>query len=125
MKRVSPILIMLLLLGSCIPIGIVSASGESSTISTFTGGFASKSVTLQGGVTNSNSTIEIPRNVTFNAASFDIEVDQSDASPGQVWIDVNEDGVFEWEFTGTGYGNIGHQNQFYDGNDWASFTSNA
>ena len=125
MKRVPPILIMLLLLGSCIPIGIVSASGESSTISTFTGGFASKSVTLQGGVTNNNSTIEIPRNVTFNAASFDIEIDQSDASPGQVWIDVNEDGVFEWEFTGTGYGNIGHQNQFWDGNDWASFTSNA
>ena len=125
MKRVSPILIMLLLLGSCIPIGIVSASGESSTISSFTGGFASKSVTLQGGVTNNSSTIEIPRNVTFNAASFDVEIDQSDASPGQVWIDVNEDGVFEWEFTGTGYGNIGHQNQFYDGNDWASFTSNA
>ena len=47
-----------------------------------------------------------------------MSVDSTESSPGQVWIDINEDGVFEWEFTGIGYGDIGHQNQFYDGNEW-------
>ena len=125
MRRVSPILIMLLLLGSYIPISLVSASGESTTISTFNGGVAVIDVDLQGGLTDNSSSIDIPRNVTFNSASFDIEVDYSQASPGQVWVDVNEDGVFEWEFTDTGYGNIGHQNQFYNGQDWALVGSNA
>ena len=125
MRRVSPILIMFLLLGSCIPISLVSASGESTTISTFNGGVAVIDVNLQGGLTNTSSSIDVPRNVTFNSASFDVEVDYSQASPGQVWVDINEDGVFEWEFTDTGYGNIGHQNQFYNGQDWALLGSNA
>jgi len=125
MRRVSPILIMLLLLGSCIPISLVSASDESTTISTFNGGVAVIDVNLQGGLTNNSSSIDVPRNVTFNSASFDIEVDYSQVSPGKVWVDVNEDGVFEWEFTDTGYGNIGHQNQFYNGQDWALVGSNA
>jgi len=98
--------------------GLVLASGEPSTINTFTGGFATVDVTLQGGATNNATTIDVPRNVTFTTVSFDVNVDASDQSPGQVWIDIDEDGAFEWEFTGTGYGNIGHQNQFYDGNDW-------
>lgn len=118
MKRVSAVLISLFLLISCIPIGMVSASGESSSITSFTGGFATVNVDLQGGVTNNNTTVEVPRNVTFSTVSFDLEVESSETSPGQVWIDIDEDGTFEWEFTGLGYGNIGHQNQFYDGNDW-------
>jgi hypothetical protein len=119
MRRVSPILIMLLLLGSCIPISLVSASEESTTISTFNGGVAVIDVVLQGDLTNNSSAIVVPRNVTFTTASFDVEVDSNQDSPGQVWIDINEDGIFEWEFTGTGYGNIGHQNQFSNGQDWA------
>ena len=118
MRRISPVLIMLLLLGSCFPINFTSASGESTTISTFVGGFASVDVELQGGVTNNSTTIEVPRNVTFSTASFDLEVDHTQTSPGQVWIDLNQDGIFEWEFTETGYGNIGRQNQFFDGSDW-------
>ena len=118
MQRASPVLIMLLLIGSCVPMGFVVASGESSTINTFTGGFATVDVTLQGGVMNNATTVDVPRNVTFTTVSFDVDVDSTDQSPGQVWIDIDEDGIFEWEYTGTGYGNIGHQNQFYDGNDW-------
>ena len=109
---------MLLLLGSCFPINFSSASGESTTISTFVGGYASVDVELQGGVTNNSTTIDVPRNVTFNTVTFDVEVDQSQDSPGQVWIDFDEDGVFEWEFAGVGYGDIGRQNQFYDGSEW-------
>ena len=118
MRRVSPVLIILLLLGACIPMSLVSASGESSTINTFTGGFATVQLDLQGGDTNTSATIEVPRNVTFNSVSFDVEVDQTDVSPGQVWVDIDQDGTFEWEFTGTGYGDIGHQNEFYDGSEW-------
>lgn len=118
MRRYSPVLVMLLLVGSCIPIGLVTASGESTTINTFSGGLATVDVALQGGVTNSSASIDAPRNVTFTTASFEIGVDESYTSPGQVWIDFDEDGVFEWEFASPGYGDIGHQNQFYDGNDW-------
>ena len=124
MRRVSPVLIMLLLIGSCIPIGIVSVSAESTTISTFNGGVAAIDVNLQGGIANNTATIDVPRNVTFNTASFDLEIDSSQVSPGKVWIDINEDGVFEWEFTSAGYGDIGYQNQFYNGQDWAVVTSN-
>ena len=91
------ILIILLLLGACIPMSLVSASGESSTINTFTGGFATVQLDLQGGATNTSATIEVPRNVTFNSVSFDVEVDQTDVSPGQVWVDIDQDGTFEWE----------------------------
>ena len=118
MRRLSPVLVMLLLIGSCIPIGLVTASGESTTINTFSGGVATVDVTLQGGVTNTSASLDVPRNVTFTTAGFQISVDEGETSPGQVWIDIDEDGTFEWEFTGTGYGDIGHQNHFYDGNDW-------
>ena len=109
MKRLSPILLTVLLLVSCFPINYASASGESTTISSFTGGFASVEVDLQGGMTDSSATIEVPRNVTFQTSFLNLDVDHGEDSPGQVWIDLNEDGIFEWDFSGTGYGNIGHQ----------------
>ena len=125
MRQISPVLVMLLLVGSCVPIGLVSASGESTTINTFSGGLATVDVVLQGGVTNNSAAIEVPRNVTFTNAGFQVSVDASDTSPGQVWIDFDEDGTYEWEFTSTGYGDIGHQNHFYDGNDWYVSSVNA
>ena len=125
MRRFPPVLVMLLLIGSCVPIGLVTASGESTTINSFSGGFATVDVTLQGGVTNSSATIEVPRNVTFTNAGFQVSVEESEDSPGQVWIDLDEDGTFEWEFAATGYGDIGHQNHFYDGNDWYVSNVNA
>ena len=103
MRRLSPVLVMLLLIGSCIPIGLVTASGESTTINTFSGGVATVDVTLQGGVANTSASLDVPRNVTFTTAGFQISVDEGETSPGQVWIDIDEDGTFEWEFTGTGY----------------------
>ena len=118
MKRNSALLMILLMLTSCIPLSIVSASGESLSFNTFTGGYATVDVNLQGGVTNSSTSVEVPRNVTFVTSGFEVVVDSSDTSPGKVWVDVGEDGIFEWEFTGLGYGDIGHQNEFYDGNNW-------
>ena len=113
-RRLPTLLVMLILLTSTLPIMSINASANSTTISTFTGGFATVNVELQGGVSNSTTTIDVPRNVTFTSASLDIEIDASDASPGQVWLDLEEDGVNEWQFSGTGYGDLGHQSVFYD-----------
>ena len=118
MKRAPPILIVFLLVLSTIPLGHVSASGEATSFNTFSGGFATVDVTLQGDSINNTTTIDVPRNVTFTTSTFEVSIDSTEESPGQVWIDVNEDGIFEWEFTSTGYGDIGHQNQFYNGNEW-------
>ena len=118
MKRNSALLMVLLMLTSCVPLTYVSASGESLSFNNFNGGYATVDVHLQGNVTNSTASIEVPRNVTFTTSGFEVVIDSDDQSPGEVWVDVGEDGVFEWEFTGTGYGDIGHQNEFYDGNNW-------
>ena len=106
------------MLTSCVPQSFVSASGESLSFNTFTGGYATIDVNLQGSITNNSTSIEVPRNVTFTASGFEVVIDSDDQSPGEVWVDVGEDGIFEWEFTGTGYGDIGQQNEFYDGNTW-------
>ena len=116
MKRLSPFLLTILLLVSCFPMNYVSASGETTTISSFTGGFASVEIDLQGGAANASASIEVPRNVTFQSSFFNLNVDHSDQSPGQVWVDIDQDGTYEWDFSSTGYGNIGHQNEFSDGN---------
>ncbi len=120
MKRTFPLLVMVLLLVSIMPLSMVSANGQSTTITTFSGGFATVDLTLNGGAIDNSTTIDIPRNVTFVTASFEVDVDGSDDSPGQVWLDMDEDGDFEWAFTGTGYGDIGNQGQFYNGDDWAN-----
>ena len=118
MNRTSPFLISLILIFSCFPVVFVSANAESTTISTFSGGFATVDVDLDGGIMDNSSSIDVPRNVTFTQVSFDLEIDSSDQSPGSVWVDIDEDGTFEWDFSGTGYGDLGHQNDFYNGNDW-------
>ena len=118
MKRNSALLMILLMMTSCVPLTFVSASGESLSFNNFNGGYATVDVNLQGNITNNSASIEVPRNVTFTTSGFEILVDSDDQSPGEVWVDVGEDGIFEWEFTGTGYGDIGQQNEFYDGNNW-------
>ena len=71
-RRLPTLLVMLILLTSTLPIMSINASANSTTISTFTGGFATVNVELQGGVSNSTTTIDVPRNVTFTSASLDI-----------------------------------------------------
>ena len=62
MKRNSTLLVILLMLTSCVPLTFVSASGESLSFNTFTGGYATVEVDLQGGVVNNSASIEVPRN---------------------------------------------------------------
>ena len=125
MKRISPFLVALIFLTSIVPLNTVVATGTSTTISTFSGGFATVDVLLSGGAGNNSTSFDVPRNVTFESANFEVEVDAFDTSPGQVWLDLNRDGDYEWDFSSTGYGNIGAQNTFYDGSQSATIaTSN-
>ena len=103
---------------------LVSADGTTGSVNVFAGGFSNVEVNLQGSTTNNTSAIEIPRNVTFNSASFLIEADASETSPGSVWLDIDQDGSNEWAFTGTGYGNFAHQNTFNDSSTYKVIPSN-
>ncbi|HIF90818.1 MAG TPA: hypothetical protein EYQ58_04695, partial [Candidatus Poseidoniales archaeon] len=103
---------------------LVSANGTTGSVNVFAGGFSNVEVNLQGSTTNNTSAIEIPRNVTFNSASFLIEADASETSPGSVWLDIDQDGSNEWAFTGTGYGNFAHQNTFNDSSTYKVLPSN-
>ncbi len=98
------------------PITVFPVSGESTTHATFSGGFATVDINLQGYTTNSSAVLDLPRNVTVTSSTVQISYDADDKSPGAVWVDVNQDGVLEWEYDGVGYGDLGEQTEFYDGN---------
>lgn len=91
----------------------VSATGGS--INNFSGGFSEKPISLSGGSASMNIGVDSPRNVTFTQATFDIMYDSQDNSPGEVWLDVNEDGLREWSWNGTGMGDLGDQQVFTTG----------
>ena len=103
---------------------LVSANGHTGSLNTFAGGFANVDVTLQGSVIDNTSVIEIPRNVTFDSASFFIKADAAETSPGSVWLDIDQDGSNEWAFTGAGYGNFAHQNTFNDSSTYKVIPTN-
>lgn len=92
-----------------------SANGQAGSVYLFSNGSASITVPLVANQTDTNFSFEVPRNVTFESAQFNINVDHNDVSPGQVALDVNEDGIKEWAFEGVGFGDIGHQNTFFNG----------
>ena len=93
---------------------LVSANGHTGSLNTFAGGFSNIDVTLQGSAIDNSSAIDIPRNVTFDSASFFIKAEAAETSPGSLWLDIDQDGSNEWAFTGAGYGNFAHQNTFND-----------
>jgi len=118
LRRKSAGFLVALLLFSLAPMTLPSAAGESTDHILFTGGFATVEINLQGNVTNTSASIDLPRNSTIITSALEISIDSDDDSPGAVWVDVSQDGNSEWEFTGLGYGDLGHQNQFYDGNEY-------
>ena len=120
----APLIVVLLML-SFLPITSVSADETPTTIDMFEGGFVSLDVTLDGNSSNLSSSILVPRNVTFIASSFVIEVNSANPSPGQVFVDVANDGTNEWEFNETGFGDLGHQNVFYTGLEYATVSTNS
>lgn len=122
-NRTGPFLLVLLLLFQTVALMPAAANPTSGTVNTFDGGQASPTLTLTGGQVDTSLGIEVPRNVTFNSASFLVSAKDEVATPGQVYIDIGEDGVKEWAFEGSGYGNLGHQNSFFNGNTSVDFHS--
>ena len=102
------------------PIALIPASGESNTNFSFSGGFATVELNLEGNLANSSAALDISRNVTVTSSTFQVSYDSDDMSPGAVWIDINEDGIYEWEFNDTGYGDLGQQNVFFNGDSSSS-----
>ena len=92
--------IVTILLLSILPISPALANQSGGVLSTFSGGLPSADINLNGNVTNSSFGIDIPRNSTFVSAQFSVEIQSTDISPGQVWIDHAQDGQYEWAFAG-------------------------
>ena len=122
-NRTGSFLLVLLLLLQTVALMPAAANPTSGTVSTFDGGQASPTLTLTGGQVDTSLGIEVPRNVTFDSASFLVSARDEVATPGQVYIDIGQDGVKEWAFEGSGYGDLGHQNSFFNGNTSVDFHS--
>ena len=121
------LMLVLLMLISLSPLPQTSAGGGTGTLTTFETGFMNEDVELAGGASNASLGLSIPRDVTMNGLSLVVDVDDALDTPGQVWLDVDEDGVKEWAFEGQGYGALGHQSVFAHGgsSDHVTTTANA
>ena len=104
-----------LLLLSMVPVTPVAAGGGNGVLSTFDTGLSTTLIGLDGSVMNNSVGVDVPREVTFSDFTFAVDVDDADMTPGQVWLDINEDGTYEWAFSGQGYGDLGHQDTFDHG----------
>ena len=90
-NRTGPFLLVLLLLFQTVALMPAAANPTSGTVNTFDGGQASPTLTLTGGQVDTSLGIEVPRNVTFNSASFLVSAKDEVATPGQVYIDIGEE----------------------------------
>ena len=115
-RRTGPFLLVLLLLFQTMAMMPAAANPTGGTVNTFSNGQAQVSVSLIAGTVDTSLGIEVPRNVTFDSASFVVNAKDEVPTPGQVYIDIGQDGVKEWAFEGTGYGHLGHQQSFITGN---------
>lgn len=120
-RAVTLVLVMLIAL---VPMPLSSAGGGNGTIDDFETGLLTEEVNLAGSATNASMGLSIPRDVTINGLSMVVDVDSALDTPGQVWLDIDEDGVKEWAFEGLGYGDLGHQNVFAHGGSSDYATSN-
>ena len=109
------LMLVLLMLLSLSPMPLSSAGGGTGTLTTFETGMANEEVDLLGASSNASLGLSIPRDVTLNGLTMVVDVDDALDTPGQVWLDIDEDGVKEWAFEGQGYGALGHQSVFAHG----------
>ena len=93
---------------------VMFAQAQGGTLSTFSDGTATHTVTVTSGQHGAIG-LELPRNTTVTSASFFIRPDSSGSSPGTLDLDINNDGLYEWEFSQAGYGMFGQQHVFENG----------
>ena len=124
-NRISTVIVLsLLILSQSSTLFLASANGQGGTINLFSGGSASLSLSLTANQLDTNHSIEVPRNVTFESGQFTIHAMDELATPGQVSLDIGQDGITEWEFSGLGFGDLGHQNTFTNNMSSQSIFSN-
>ena len=102
---------------------IVSANPTSGTIDTFADG----SYTIDVDTDNQQPitvNLTIPRNTTIESAGFELSYDSTDPSPGELTIDLDSDGQYEWHLGGNGDGRLGEQIEFLNGQTSTSVTAN-
>ncbi len=114
-------LLMVLSLFSSIP--LATANPTSGTIETFADGSSSVEV-VTNNLAPSTVNLTIQRNTTIDSASFNVNYDSSDVSPGSVTIDLDSDGQYEWHLGGNGDGELGEQNEFIGGSSSTSVSAN-
>jgi len=95
-----------------IPVSAVAGDGS---LTQFTGGLSTTTVQLNGTGYVTTASLDSPRNITYQSASFEISYSEYDPSPGRIWFDINEDGSEEWAWNGTGMGGLGLQTEFSNG----------
>ncbi len=120
MRQRSILLVFMLLMATLPAFISVSADGQPLQIDTFENGAQSIGITLIGGTADVGGAIELDQNITVQDARFNIQYSHSDDSPGQIWLDIDEDGYKEWAFDGPGTGDLGQQNTFLNGSTWAT-----
>jgi len=124
-NRISTLLVLsLLVISQSSALFLASANGQGGTINVFSNGSASVSISLTSQHLDTNVSIDVPRNVTFQSGQFMINARDEIATPGQVTLDIGQDGVNEWAFNGLGFGDLGHQNMFLNNATAQSLYSN-
>ena len=99
---------------------VMFASAQSTTVSVFSTGTAQETLTLNGG-THAAVGFDLERNTTIEQSLFFISPDSGTTqSPGNLWLDLDQNGINEWEFNQTNYGGFGLQTVFANGNNSSS-----
>ena len=60
---------------------LASANGQGGSVNVFAGGFSTIQIDLQGATIDNATAIDMPRNVTFDTASFLIKADAATLAP--------------------------------------------
>ena len=125
-RRGTFLLLAVLLLAPLSPfLGGALASNHSGSIYTFADGSNSVVVVTNTSVVNTDTQFMLERNSTITSATMDIKYDMTQPSPGEVHLDVDQDGLYEWEFDHLGFGDLGEQKTFSDGSTSNTTTVNS
>ena len=123
-SRIPTILVLcVLILSQSSALFTASANSQGGSINLFSGNSASFSLSLTANQLDTNYSIDVPRNVTFESGQFMINVRDDVESPGQVSLDIGQNGINEWAFEEQGFGDLGHQNTFLNNMSSQSLSS--
>ena len=104
-----------MLIPSLLALVPVSADAGDGSLTQFSGGLSATTVQLNATGYVTTASIDSPRNITYQSATFEVSYNDDDPSPGRIWFDINEDGSEEWAWNGTGMGGLGLQTEFSNG----------